>query len=223
MATASTEFQRARRPDQIELRRSTILATARTMLREHPIAEVSLRELSERVGLAKSNVLRYFDSREAIFLEVLDQEWSAWLAALEAEGSPVQPGIEPAGFAAAVTTSLLDRELLCELLASMAGVLERNIGIDYARDFKARAADHTEHLARIVHRTFPTLDAAECAHYAGAIVVILAGLWPYARPSDVVAQVSAEMGVAPGIERFEREYTAGLTVHLHGLLALHRN
>ncbi len=39
--------------------------------------EISLRELSDRVGLAKSNVMRYFDSREAIFLEVLDEEFQA--------------------------------------------------------------------------------------------------------------------------------------------------
>ena len=36
------------------------------MLTEKGVAEISLRELSNRVGLAKSNVLRYFDSREAV-------------------------------------------------------------------------------------------------------------------------------------------------------------
>ena len=50
------------------------------MLAEKNVADISLRELSTHVGLAKSNVLRYFDSREAIFLEVLDEEMQAWLA-----------------------------------------------------------------------------------------------------------------------------------------------
>ena len=49
------------------------------MLAEKNVGDISLRELSDRVGLAKSNVLRYFDSREAIFLEVLDEEFEAWL------------------------------------------------------------------------------------------------------------------------------------------------
>ena len=30
-----------------------------------------------------SNVLRYFDSREAIFLEVLDEEFAMWLSDIE--------------------------------------------------------------------------------------------------------------------------------------------
>ena len=60
-------------------RRSAIMTSAREMLAEKNVADISLRELSDRVGLAKSNVLRYFDSREAIFLEVLDEEFQAWL------------------------------------------------------------------------------------------------------------------------------------------------
>ena len=55
------------------------MAVARAMLAEKSVADISLRELSDRVGLAKSNVLRYFDSREAIFLEVLDEECRCWL------------------------------------------------------------------------------------------------------------------------------------------------
>ena len=48
------------------VRRSAIMNSAREMLAEKDLAEISLRELSNRIGLAKSNVLRYFDSREAI-------------------------------------------------------------------------------------------------------------------------------------------------------------
>ena len=62
---ATHGFQRARRPEQIEARRCAILDAARAMLGSRPVADISLRELSESVGLAKSNVLRYFDSREA--------------------------------------------------------------------------------------------------------------------------------------------------------------
>jgi hypothetical protein len=43
---------------------------AAAMLREMPVAELSLNELSRRVGLAKSNVLRYFETREAVLLEL---------------------------------------------------------------------------------------------------------------------------------------------------------
>ena len=64
------------------------------MLAEMPVADVSLTELSRRVGLAKSNVLRYFDSREAVLLELLDDAWRDWLAGLAADlgSGPGDPG-----------------------------------------------------------------------------------------------------------------------------------
>ena len=81
----SATFQRARRPEQREARRQAILDVAEAMLAQDPTAEISLREISRRVGLATSNVLRYFESREAIFLELLAGESTSWLDALEQE------------------------------------------------------------------------------------------------------------------------------------------
>src|SRR3569833_320077 len=76
-------FQRARSAEQREERRRTILDTALAMLDEMPVADVTLNELSRRVGLAKSNVLRYFESREAVLLELLARALREWLVALE--------------------------------------------------------------------------------------------------------------------------------------------
>src|SRR6266487_3522129 len=82
-------FQRARSEEQREARRQAILGAAAAMLAEMPVAEVTLNELSRRAGLAKSNVLRYFESREAVLLELLDSAWQDWLARLDAElGEP---------------------------------------------------------------------------------------------------------------------------------------
>ncbi len=76
------------------MRRRAILDAAAAMLAEMPVAAVSLTELSRRAGLAKSNVLRYFDSREAVLLELLDHAWREWLSALSADldAAPASPG-----------------------------------------------------------------------------------------------------------------------------------
>ncbi|WP_433273636.1 TetR family transcriptional regulator [Actinosynnema sp. CS-041913] len=216
------EFRRARRPEQVASRRASILDTAEAMLAERPIADISLRELSTQVGLAKSNVLRYFDSREAIFLEVLDRRWSAWLDEVEplvraARAEPVPYG-RAIAVATVLATSLPRHPLLCELVGAMAGVLERNIGVEAARAVKARAAAHTARLADLVRGELPQLDRAGATHFAGAVVVITAGLWPCARPTDAIAQASAELGCPPAAEAFATALTEGLVNQLIGLV-----
>ncbi|MEV7097150.1 TetR family transcriptional regulator [Amycolatopsis sp. NPDC051045] len=217
----SAGFQRARRPEQVEERRTAILAAARELLAERPVADISLRELSCRVGLAKSNVLRYFDSREAIFLEVLDSAWTAWLDDLEVgEPGPPEPGFaREERIARTIAASLAGRRLLCELISAMAPVLERNISLDFARSFKRRAAANLERLAASVRLGVPELPAEAAREFAVGVVVVVSGAWPYANPTEAVALATAEAGGAPG---FEAVLAEGLTNLLVGSLARRR-
>ena len=140
----SQTFQRARNEEQREIRRRAILETAAAMLDEMPVADVSLNELSRRVGLAKSNVLRYFESREAVLLELLDRALREWLAEVTGE---VAAGVDPdrpapertEAFAAVVARSLARRTVLCDLIGAQAGVLEHNVSTDVVVRFKRSA------------------------------------------------------------------------------------
>ena len=163
-------------------RRAAILEAARTMLTEKGVVgEISLRELSHRVGLAKSNVLRYFDSREAVFLEVLDEECQAWLAELDdLLGRPRARKPNYANeirVATTVADSLVAEPLLCELIGSMAGVLERNISGEFAKDFKARATERTLALSALVARHLPWLPQGFADLFAEG------ALMPFAHPT----------------------------------------
>lgn len=204
-------------------RRATILLTARAMLTERAVSDISLRELSDRVGLAKSNVLRYFESREAVFLEVLDAEWSAWLDALQ-----LIIGVGPTAatkfvveehVASVVSSSLAARPLLCELVSAMAGVLERNISLDYARSVRRRGIDNTNRLARLVRAQLPMLTVEAAQHFSAATFIIIAGMWPYNTPSETIAKVTVESGMHELTLSFESNLCEALTNLLVGLVA----
>src|SRR4051794_24550898 len=134
-------FQRARSEEQREARRQAILAAAAAMLTEMPVADVTLNELSRRSGLAKSNVLRYFESREAVLLELLDAAWQDWLARLDSEldGAIGRDGpvtVRSGQLASVVAASLAARPMVCDLLSAQAAVLERNVSPQVAAQYK---------------------------------------------------------------------------------------
>jgi AcrR family transcriptional regulator len=216
-------FQRARRPEQMAARRSAILASAREMLAEKNVADISLRELADHIGLAKSNVLRYFDSREAIFLEVLDEEFQAWLADLETRlGRPRPRKANYANeirVAAAVADSLTERQLLCELVGSMAGVLERNISFAFAHDFKARAMARIAELAQLVASQLPWLPREFAEFFAEGALTLAAGMYPFSVPTEPVRAAIAELGFPDPGERFGDGLRIGLVTWLIGAAA----
>lgn len=155
-------FQRARSEEQREVRRRAILDVAAAMLDEMPVAEVSLNELSRRVGLAKSNVLRYFDSREAVLLELLDDFLGSWLAELAHE---MAAGIEPdsapeirAGeLADTLSRSLANRKVLCDLFGAQGAVLERNVSVAVAKRHKRSSLAHVAAMSELIRAHVPEL------------------------------------------------------------------
>jgi AcrR family transcriptional regulator len=160
-------FKRARSEEQRQIRRRAILDTAAAMLDEMPVAEVSLNELSRRVGLAKSNVLRYFESREAVLLELLDDYMGAWLTDLAEElaaGIEPQPAAEVRAdqLAGILSRSLADRVVLCDLLGAQGGVLERNVSVEVAKRHKRSSLARLAAMSGLLRRHLPELgDGAQ--------------------------------------------------------------
>jgi AcrR family transcriptional regulator len=157
-----TTFQRARSEEQREIRRRTILDTAAAMLDEMPVAEVTLNELSRRVGLAKSNVLRYFESREAVLLELLDDSLGNWLTDLASETdaaikAQAPPSTRSAQLANVLSRSLASRAVLCDLLGAQGGVLEHNVSVDAVKQHKRSTLAKLDTMTDLVLRHVPEI------------------------------------------------------------------
>ena len=230
MTHGAQHFQRARSPEQRETRKRAILDAAAAMMTEMPVADISLRELSRRVGLAKSNVLRYFESREEVFLELVDTGWTEWLAALSGElaalpSSPAGAGPDSAGtiqrvdaIAAAMARTLADRPLLCELASVTANVLERNVSVPVARRFKIASMNNMAMLQKLLRDHLTGLHEAAAEQFTAATLVMVAGLWPLANPPSTVLAAYEDPTLAAARVGFEDGLRALLTAQLTGVL-----
>lgn len=189
-------FQRARSEEQREERRQVILRTAATMLGEMPLSEVSLNELSRRVGLAKSNVLRYFESREAVLLDLLVQLVGEFIAEI-ADRLPaaVDMAASARGRAASVAsvlgTTLAAHPMLCELISAQAGVLERNVSAEAVLNYKRGAHASLGEFTADLRRVLPEFGDGEAAEAAMTILLLAGALWTHAHPPQAVREAYA--------------------------------
>jgi AcrR family transcriptional regulator len=207
-----TSFQRARSEEQRTQRRRMILDTAAAMLADMPVAQVSLNELSRRVGLAKSNVLRYFESREAVLLELLDAMSREWLDQLDDTlVTAIDPAATPARrgdqLAAALATSLAQRPVLCDLVGAQAAVLEHNVSPEVAARFKRAAIANVTILAGLVRRHVGELGEHGAERFAAAAVMVTGAVWTYACPSTAML---AAYEADPSLAALRLDFTATL-------------
>lgn len=218
-------FQRARSEEQRAARRRVILEVAAAMLDEMPVSDLSLNELSRRVGLAKSNVLRYFFSREAILLELLDQEWRDWITALSSlsedpafgEGTARERGDRVADILA---RSLDGRRVLCDLLSTQSTVLEHNVSVEVAVRYKRASIDSLTALAELIRRPLPELGEEDSLKVVLMTLAFVAAIWPAACPPDtVIAAYESDPSLAAIRLDFADALREGIATVISGTLA----
>jgi AcrR family transcriptional regulator len=219
-------FQRARRPEQKLRRRDAILGAARELALRDGVRNVSLADIAERVGIHKSALLRYFETREQIFLELTAQAWRDWTRALHAEldaapgqAAPDDKASGPAGLLAdAFARSFEDRPLLCDLIAHTPLNLERNVSVEAVRRYKLTSLGAIEDAADLVRRTMPELTLAECTEFVATLASLAGSLWQIANPPPALAKLYASdpalaqacVDLAPRLRRTALILLAGL-------------
>jgi AcrR family transcriptional regulator len=212
-------FQRARTDEQREVRRRAILDTASAMLDEMPVAAVTLNELSRRVGLAKPNVLRYFESREAVLLELLDLFLREWLEELAGE---LAAGVDENGpmterataVAEILSRSLSSRVVLCDLFGAQGSVLEHNVSVEVVARYKRASLERLATMSAQLRKYLPELG--ETAELFSLQTMVLAGaLSAYSTPPP---SLRAAYQAEPELARFYLELGEALRLALTAAL-----
>ncbi|MFG1701311.1 TetR/AcrR family transcriptional regulator [Nonomuraea sp. NPDC049309] len=221
-------FRRARRPEHKQQRREAILTAARELARTSGVRNVSLGAVAEAVGLAKSNIVRYFGTREEIYLVLLVEEWRSWSDAVrdalgrrpEPSRNEPGPGPEhrsPHQIATLLTDTLIERPLFCDLLSHSSTTLEHNVSVEAARTYKVTVlslvAELGEHVAAAAG-----LSPREGAELVGAACALAGMLYHASNPPPALAQVYAEdpaldaacPKMAPSLARALTALAAGL-------------
>jgi AcrR family transcriptional regulator len=221
MATANWS-QRARTGLEKQQRREVILAAARELGLHRGVRNVTLGDVANEVGLAKSSVLRYFETREEIYLQITADGWRDWIDAAQAKLARETPGVD--GVVNALTETLAERPLFCDLLAHVQANLEHNVSQRAARSLKVAAWAAIGELATSIVACVPALDEVA----AGDIVVVasmLAGsVWQRANPPSAVAAAyrndpdvrGTRLDFTPTMRQLVRTMIEGAATAKHG-------
>jgi len=223
----NVEFQRARSASAKQQRESAILDAAASLGSSRGIRQVTLTDIAEAVGMHKSAMLRYFETREQIFLRLTAAGWREWSAALRERLGALSPetlspetpspGAAAAAVAEAFADSLVARPMFCDLLAQAPLNLERNVSIESVRAFKLVTLDEVSainlELARLLG-----LTEQEAVDVIATATSLAGALWQMATPGPPVMELSrSDPRLAHAVVEVGPRLTRVLTAMLTGL------
>jgi AcrR family transcriptional regulator len=216
VSTEGAGFVRARRPEQKQQRYAAILDAARELALRDGVGAVSLADIAAEVGMHKSALLKYFETREEIFLRLAETEFGEWAAGALAALSTAGP--EPRKVAETLACSVADRPLFCQLLLYSPLTLERNVSLDVVRAFKQAVNGSLQEVLPALQRALPALDADACFDLFAMSGIAAAGLWQAAHPSPQVVALHAEDPRAVAYPDFRASLVRFVRIYLAGLL-----
>lgn len=205
---ASRKLRRAVVPEEKTERRAAIIAAAQTLLHRNPAATFSVEALARRAGLAKGTVYLYFRTREEVLLAVHERQSDDLFDVVER--ALASPGADVRGVLAAGMGYMRSHPEFYPLAANCRGMLDTNISMQAALDFKIGIGQRLSAIGRLIEALFPGLAAGEGAALLMNSYALIVGLWQLA---DTPPALRSAMD-RPEMVVFRMDYEHQLTAAL---------
>jgi AcrR family transcriptional regulator len=212
-----TAFVRARSPEAKAAREQAILDAARALGRDRGTRAVTLTDIAEEVGMHKSAMLRYFETREEIFLRLTAEGWREWTPALcERLAASSSPGEVADAFA----STLAARGPFCDLLAQAPLNLERNVSVEAVRAFKLTTGASLARIADSVQAALPGLSPEAARDLVAAATSLAGTFWQISTPTpEIAALYRSDPRLGHALIDLEPRLRRILAAYLRGALA----
>jgi AcrR family transcriptional regulator len=211
-------FQRARSVAAKRLREAAILEAASRLGAERGTRQVTLTEIAEAVGMHKSALLRYFETREEIFLRLTAEGWREWSGALRV-GLAALSSPAPGDIAAVFARTLAARGAFCDLLAQAPLNLERNVSVEAVRAFKLVTHAELDAIGVTVRSLLPALSGRDAVDLVAAATSLSGAFWQMATPGpEVAALYRSDPRLAHAVVDVEPRVQRILTALIQGML-----
>jgi TetR/AcrR family transcriptional regulator len=199
-----TDFKRARQSDQKASRRRDLLDAAANLFDAEGPAAAGLNAIAAQAGFTKSNVYRYFESREAVLLALFLEEFDGFATQISTDIRCQKIG-DVAALANVVIIALVCRQRLCRLIAIYGAVLERNISSATIEAEKTLLMQKTAPVVAALVDRLPGATAEDCGWAFAMTMALLAGMWPGVEPSPAAATVLAKPDLTHMVLTLDRE------------------
>lgn len=216
MKVSGSDWERARSPEQIEERHMVILEAAAAVFHEHTFEDVTLQMIARKAGYTRTNLYRYYKTREEIFLVLFVEDMEQFTQETEKNFSTPLSVDE---FISAWSVLVYKQKRLLELTPHLALSLEKNSSDAVYRKTKVRIAEFSARMAEVIMKAQPQLSPEQIHGFLQMHLVITAGGYPFSCITEKQRSILKELGLESMRMDFGEFYQSMLRVYLKGAAA----
>ncbi|NMP30848.1 TetR/AcrR family transcriptional regulator [Thalassotalea sp. M1531] len=195
--------QRAVGAKQKQQRIAQILQAAQSRFANEDFNDIRLVDIAADVGITKAALYRYFRNKELLFLSLYQQQ-------IDVLVSNSEPLLAEFSLTKGLTKAILSVPLYSKLTSILPTILERNLTVEEAIEFKRTLASKMSVLVAKI-APYLSLPSEQVIQKFLMLHHCIIGAWPNCYPSDVVAAAQQQ---EPSIAMFAQNYEQMLASHI---------
>ncbi len=217
----SESWERARSDEQKQERVSEILKAVASLYEESEVDEINLAQIAKRAKFTRSNLYKYFESKEEIFLELIERDRAEWLVDLEKTFKGVH--LNAAEFTATWVELHLRHERMTRLLTILNTVLEKNVTLEALIRFKKSYYEVEARVVEAITGVFPELSANLARDFFLSQLALTVGAYSFGNLNEKQLAAMKELGTSFEDEYFFELYANSIRALIESALARSRN
>ena len=159
-------------------RKEEIITACAELYKTMSFKEITIKEIGNATTFTRTSIYNYFQTKEEIFLALLQREYELWVQSLK----QIQSGYESMTreeFADALAHSLEERQNLLKIMSMNHYDMEDNSRLERLTEFKIVYGKALAEVRHCLDKFFPEMTAGDKQDFIFSFFPFMFGIYPY--------------------------------------------
>lgn len=159
-------------------RKEEIISACARLYKTMSFKEITIKEIGQATSFTRTSIYNYFQTKEEIFLALLQREYELWLDQLKQIRS-ARETVTALEFADAVARSVEERPVMLKLLSMNHYDMEENSRIERLIEFKRVYGRLLAEVRNCLDKFFPDMTVQHKQDFVFSFFPFMFGIYPY--------------------------------------------
>ena len=166
----------------VDERKEEIVRACEKLYQKLDFKDINIKLIGEQISVGRTSIYNYFETKEEIFLALLEREYLNWNEDL-ANILKTYTKLSKEDFIDKITDTLLKRKILLKLISMNMFQMEANSRVERITNFKLVFKESVSLLKQCFEKFFKMKDE-EAEEITFTILPFLVGIYPYTSLTD---------------------------------------
>ncbi len=177
-----------------DLRKEEIINACEKLYENNSFKDITIKLIGEETTFSRPSIYNYFQTKEEIFLAILQREYEKWIEELTKVYNQNE-SIEKEEFADTLAKTIEKRHKLLKLLSMNMYDMEENSRIERLTEFKKIYGNSIQMVRNCLDKFFTDMEEKDKDEFIFSFFPSMFGIYPYAVVTEKQKQAMKEANV----------------------------